>query len=66
MDSQDFRFYASIYVQRLRYLVIPIVMMTVVGFAVALLLPPVFRVCRQDSGRVAPCINRTGPSVGRS
>ncbi|WP_027164351.1 hypothetical protein [Mesorhizobium sp. WSM3224] len=43
MDSQDFRFYASVYAQRLRYLAIPIVMTTVVGFAVALFLPPVYR-----------------------
>ena len=43
MNSQDFRFYASLYVQRLRYLIIPIVMATVVGFAVALLLQPLYR-----------------------
>jgi uncharacterized protein involved in exopolysaccharide biosynthesis len=64
MDSQDFRFYASIYVQRLRYLVIPIVMTTVIGFAAALFLPPVYRSVAKilvESPRISTELTR--PSV---
>ncbi|RVD59178.1 lipopolysaccharide biosynthesis protein [Mesorhizobium sp. M2D.F.Ca.ET.185.01.1.1] len=43
MNSQDFRFYASLYVQRLRYLTIPVAIATAFGLAVALLLQPVYR-----------------------
>ena len=43
MNSQDIRFYASLYVQRLRYLVIPIVVATAAGLAAAILLQPVYR-----------------------
>ncbi|TPN85045.1 lipopolysaccharide biosynthesis protein [Mesorhizobium sp. CU2] len=43
MNSQDLRFYASLYVQRLRYLIIPIVVATLVGLAVAVLLQPIYR-----------------------
>ncbi|TGS50233.1 lipopolysaccharide biosynthesis protein, partial [bacterium M00.F.Ca.ET.179.01.1.1] len=43
MNSQDFRFYASLYVQRLRYLTIPVAIATAFGLGVALLLQPGYR-----------------------
>ncbi|TPI50224.1 hypothetical protein FJW05_03965 [Mesorhizobium sp. B2-9-1] len=62
MNSQDFRFYASLYVQRLRYLIIPIVMATVAGFAAALLLQPIYRSVAKilvDSPRISTELARS-------
>jgi uncharacterized protein involved in exopolysaccharide biosynthesis len=43
MDSQDVRFYLSVYLQRLHYFLPPIVVVTVIGLLAALLLQPIYR-----------------------
>jgi succinoglycan biosynthesis transport protein ExoP len=40
MDSQDVRFYLSIFLRRLHYFLPPLVVATFAGYAIALLLPP--------------------------
>ena len=63
MDSEDARFYLSVFVRRLHYFLIPAALVTAVGIAAALRLPPVYLAAARILIEFAPHFGGSGSPV---